>query len=388
MTFSKPRRPLAACGLLAIAAVALSACTTDSDTPVITDAPSTTTSTVRVAAVGADQDARLLSTATVEALAANGLKAKDLTGEQQDGWSVDEALGALKDGNVDVVISGSSALAAKAPAQTSGEEQSSGPDDAGSGSPSASPSASGTDENPDQTQGEGTPGAGPASSGSEASGAPSTVRTPPADQAAAVAAASSVLPEGSAVASTALKERRPVMLASKAVASAKELTTVKQAASACSGLSIATPEDWDASWGKVWLTGLGCEPQSTTHPDTSAAVTRDLLLGTVQVGVAESTDPGIADYGLVSLEDPDKALGADPVVGIVRKQTVGQDAIAIMNKVTGAAQGDDWLELRRVADPLTQDQRGADVGRWLVARGVLEGNDDGLPKTKAPASAS
>lgn len=365
MTFSKPRRPLAACGLLAIAAVALSACTTDSETPVITDAPSTT-STVRVAAVGADQDARLLSTATVEALAANGLKAKDLTGEQQDGWSVDEALGALKDGNVDVVISGTSALAAKAPSQASGEEQSSVPDDAGSGSASASPSASGT----------------------SASGTPSTVRTPPADQAAAVDAASSVLPEGSAVASTALKERRPVMLASKAVASAKELTTVKQAASACSGLSIATPEDWDASWGKVWLTGLGCEPQSTTHPDTSAAVTRDLLLGTVQVGVAESTDPGIADYGLVSLEDPDKALGADPVVGIVHKQTVGQDAIAIINKVTGAAQGDDWLELRRVADPLTEEQRGADVGRWLVARGVLEGNDDGLPKTKAPASAS
>lgn len=388
MTFSTPRRRRAALGLLAIAAFALTACTQDSDAPVITDAPSTTSTTVRVVAVGADQDAHLLSQASVEALTAQGLKAKEISGEQKDGWSAEEALTALRDGEVDVVFSGSSVLAAQAPAPVSGSSTAPG----SSPEPGASTDP-GAPVNPQQTESGGAPESGTASSGAQPSnsasaGAPVTVRTPPVDQTAAVAAATAVLPDGAAVASTAVKDRRPVLLATKAVASGKELATVSQAASACSTLSIATPEDWDQGWGKVWLTGLGCEPQGTTHPATTVDVTQDLLLGTVQLGIAESTDPGIFDLGLVALEDQGKALGADPVVAVVRKQAVGQDAIDIVNKVTAAAQGEDWTELRRVVDPLAEDQRGTDVGRWLVARGVLGGNEQGLPTTQSPASSS
>lgn len=362
MFSTTPRRLRTALATLAVATLGLSACTQDPATPQITDAPDLTTGTVRLASLGGDRDAELVATATATALQAGGISVKRVQAASGHGWDADNALAALKSGELDMVVGGGSVLAAE------------GTTASGLGGREAAASG-------DVTQSGGSDGAG-------ATATTSAAPTPPSDQAAALAAVTNELPEGTAVAGTALRDRQPVLVIDQALSEAEKMTTVAQAMTACKDLTVAVPRDWATAWGAGWLERVGCDAKAQHQVAGTVEVGEDIMRGTVGLGLARSSDPEIADLGLVRLDDQQHVLGADPVLTLVRTEAVGQDALDLVGKLGSAAQGDDWSTLRRVADPVGGDDEGPLVARWLVEREVVGGGADGLPTTKAPASAS
>jgi len=331
---------------LALAAAALSGCTGGGGTPQITDVPSTTTHTLTVLALSQDPDATLLARAEVVALRAKGLSAQ--LAPAADGATPKKALAALRSGDADILVGGATRLAALAPSDEKG-------------------SASGA-----------TAGASPSQGSSSA--------LPPQDAAAALSQAQAALPSGTAVAAEALKDRRTVLLTTRALSTRQGVQTVAQAAARCHDSTVAVPSSWRSAWYATWTASAGCTPKERDDTDGEEATLSAVLDGDAEYGIASSTDPRVQDWGLVALQERSQGLGADPLVSVVRKKTVGKDALSVMGSVASAAQGDDWDQLRRLTDGEKDTALVSDVGRWLVLRKVLGGDDSGMPTTATPSS--
>lgn len=345
------------------AVVGLTACTGHGGEPEVTGVPSTTSATLHVAALTGDPDAALAARADLLALRAAGLDAEMVGDGDGDAWEPKRAVAALGSGDVDILVGGASALAALP--VTSG--------DAGSGDAGSADATAGV---------EGASSSAAQDGASDQQG--QSAAAPPTDADAAVKAATAALPDGGAVAGSVLSDRRTVLVTSAATSAKAKVKTVAQAAETCHDSVLSIPAVWAADWYEAWSADVGCIPQDREKAASDAEALQDVLDGEARYGVARSSDPLIADWGLVALQDKQQGLGADPVVSIVRTQSVGRDAIDVMGEVDDAAQADPWDQLRRLTEGETGADLDLDVGRWLVTRKVVDGDDSGEPSTASP----
>ena len=350
-------------GAAAIVSVAfLAACTPSTPKPVVTGAPEITKGTVRVGAVVGDLDAQLQAEAVVLALRARGFDAQLSTPRSRAGWGTVEALEALEAKSLEVFVTGAAPLAAQVPATAASSS---------AGGAGSAPASSNASEAPNSTEGS----IATATEGQQSTSGTSEPAVPvPTDASAAITAAGSVLPDGSAVASTSLGDRRLALAVAPNFAGLHTLRSVSDAAKQCPEAVLAATTVWAASWKAGFGERTGCVPERVQQVTDTDGVISGLLDGSAQIGVVHSSDPELADDGVAVMEDPDRTLAADPLISVVDSRRVGQDAIDVLNKVAGAASPDEWSMLRRLDDGVSAAQRQVDLREWMLERGVIDKN--------------
>ena len=91
--------------------------------------------------------------------------------------------------------------------------------------------------------------------------------------------------------------------------------------------------------------------------------------GDIQLANIYSSDPALAEGTLTVLEDPDGLFLASHVVPLASSR-VGEDAAAVINRVSGALTSTDLVEMNRAS---TKDQKSASqiAHDWLISEGLL-----------------
>lgn len=92
--------------------------------------------------------------------------------------------------------------------------------------------------------------------------------------------------------------------------------------------------------------------------------------GNIQLANIYSSDPALAEGTLTVLEDPDGLFLASHVVPLASSR-VGEDAAAVINRVSGALTSADLVEMNRAS---TKDQKSASqiAREWLASKGLLD----------------
>ena len=92
--------------------------------------------------------------------------------------------------------------------------------------------------------------------------------------------------------------------------------------------------------------------------------------GDIQLANIYSSDPALAEGTLTVLEDPDGLFLASHVVPLASSR-VGEDATAVINRVSGALTSADLVEMNRAS---TKDQKSASqiAREWLASKGLLD----------------
>ena len=92
--------------------------------------------------------------------------------------------------------------------------------------------------------------------------------------------------------------------------------------------------------------------------------------GDIQLANIYSSDPALAEGTLTVLEDPDGLFLASHVVPLASSR-VGEDAAAVINRVSGALTSTDLVEMNRAS---TKDQKSASqiAREWLTSKGLLD----------------
>ena len=92
--------------------------------------------------------------------------------------------------------------------------------------------------------------------------------------------------------------------------------------------------------------------------------------GDIQLANIYSSDPALAEGTLTVLEDPDGLFLASHVVPLASSR-VGEDAAAVINRVSGALTSADLVEMNRAS---TKDQKSASqiAREWLASKGLLD----------------
>ena len=92
--------------------------------------------------------------------------------------------------------------------------------------------------------------------------------------------------------------------------------------------------------------------------------------GDIQLANIYSSDPALAEGTLTVLEDPDGLFLASHVVPLASSR-VGEDAAAVINRVSGALTSADLVEMNRAS---TKDQKSASqiAREWLASEGLLD----------------
>ena len=91
--------------------------------------------------------------------------------------------------------------------------------------------------------------------------------------------------------------------------------------------------------------------------------------GDIQLANIYSSDPALAEGTLTVLEDPDGLFLASHVVPLASSR-VGEDAAAVINRVSAAMDAEDLVEMNRAS---TKDQKSASqiAHDWLISEGLL-----------------
>ena len=91
--------------------------------------------------------------------------------------------------------------------------------------------------------------------------------------------------------------------------------------------------------------------------------------GDIQLANIYSSGPALAEGTLTVLEDPDGLFLASHVVPLASSR-VGEDAAAVINRVSGALTSTDLVEMNRAS---TKDQKSASqiAHDWLISEGLL-----------------
>lgn len=325
MSFSPRRGTLRLAASLAATTLALTACTSSSQSSPPTDAPTTTSNTVRVSAVAGDRDAELLAVAYVQALEANAIPAQLVAqGAQTPG---EQTLGGLEADTIDVVVGGSQELLS----------------------------------------------------------VPKLGDPVPRDAAAVRGALDAGVGDGARVVGIELETRRHAVVPSTGLSVAMEEGALKALKGHCDKASIGLQGTWAEAWLPRLKAGALCAPASEQGGMSGEQLLAGLLDEQLDLGLVFSTDPGIKGRGLRALDDPDGTLGVDPVATVASRTRVGQDALAVLSKVSEKVDGERFTQWRAATaedGPVSAD----DAGRWLVDEGVVRRGESGLPASPTPSA--
>jgi osmoprotectant transport system substrate-binding protein len=169
-------------------------------------------------------------------------------------------------------------------------------------------------------------------------------------------------------------QSKDTMVVTAATAEEYGLASLEDMAEVCDELVIGAPSSFaERAYG---LPGLeekyDCVPKSfEAIDDGGGAATLDALLNdTIQVADLSTATPAIADNALVVLEDPANNFMAQQVVPLVRLDTVGEDAQAVLNEVSNLLTTEHLVDLNR---EVTGDEKRnpADAAAdWLTENGL------------------
>lgn len=173
------------------------------------------------------------------------------------------------------------------------------------------------------------------------------------------------LPEDLVVLEPSAAEDKDAVVVTQATADKYDLTTIGDLEPVAGDLTLGGPPEWKTrSTGVPGLRDLyGLEFGDFRELDAGGPLTlKALLNGQIDAGNLFTTDPNIAEEGLVVLEDPEALFAAQNVVPLLRADVVSDEVETALNGVSAALDTETLGELvRRVvldnedADAVAQD---------------------------------
>lgn len=184
------------------------------------------------------------------------------------------------------------------------------------------------------------------------------------------------LPEGLTILEASNAEDKDAMVVTQATAEKYQLKSIEDLAKVCDQLTLGAPPEFrERPYG---LAGLkkhyNCVPKKFEPiADGGGPVTlKALLSDQIQVADIFTTAPSIADNNLVVLEDPKNNWLAQQVVPLVREDKVKDDAVKVLNEVSGKLTTEHLIELNRaVSGDEKQDPKDA-AADWLKENGFTQ----------------
>ncbi|NJC23054.1 osmoprotectant transport system substrate-binding protein [Arthrobacter pigmenti] len=169
-------------------------------------------------------------------------------------------------------------------------------------------------------------------------------------------------------------ENKDAMVVTAATAEEYGLTSIEDMAEVCDQLVIGAPSTFsERAYGLPGLEeNYGCVPESfEAINDGGGPVTLEALLNdTIQVADIYTTTPSIADNDLVVLEDPANNFIAQQVVPLVNLDTVGEEARAVLNEVSGVLTTEDLIDLNREVSGDEKRNPADAAADWLEEKGL------------------
>jgi osmoprotectant transport system substrate-binding protein len=118
----------------------------------------------------------------------------------------------------------------------------------------------------------------------------------------------------------------------------------------------------------------GCDFKDFRALDTGGPLTvKALKDGTVQAADLFTTDPAIAENGLVILEDPKQNFAAQNVVPLINKAKATPDVAAALNAVSAKLTTENLMELNRALAAPDKPEVGPVAKDWLTRNGLSGG---------------
>ncbi|TSD57649.1 ABC transporter substrate-binding protein [Aeromicrobium piscarium] len=182
------------------------------------------------------------------------------------------------------------------------------------------------------------------------------------------------LPDGLEVLDPAPAENKDSLNVTQEFASENDLESIADLAD-IDGLSLAAnPEFAERSYGipgmeRVYgITGVDFTPiNDGGGPATLSA----LLDGTVDVADIYSTTPSIVENNLVTLEDPENMIAAQNVVPVISSDTVSDEAIEVLNKVSAELTTEDLIEMNTRNSGDEKAAPATIAKDWLEDKGLI-----------------
>ncbi|MBM9464738.1 ABC transporter substrate-binding protein [Aeromicrobium sp. YIM 150415] len=182
------------------------------------------------------------------------------------------------------------------------------------------------------------------------------------------------LPDGLEILDPAPAENKDSLNVTEDFASENDVASIADLADV-DGLSLAAnPEFAERSYGipgmeRVYgITGVDFTPiNDGGGPATLSA----LLDGTVDVADIYSTTPSIVENNLVTLEDPENMIAAQNVVPVISSDTVSDEAIEVLNKVSAELTTEDLIEMNTRNSGDEKAAPATIAKDWLEDKGLI-----------------
>ncbi len=182
------------------------------------------------------------------------------------------------------------------------------------------------------------------------------------------------LPDGLEVLDPAPAENKDSLNVTPEFASENDLESIADLAD-IDGLSLAAnPEFAERPYGipgmeRVYgITGVDFTPiNDGGGPATLSA----LLDGTVDVADIYSTTPSIVENDLVTLEDPENMIAAQNVVPVISSETVSDEAIEVLNRVSAELTTEDLIEMNTRSSGDEKAAPATIAKDWLEDKGLI-----------------
>ncbi|GHD04099.1 ABC transporter substrate-binding protein [Zhihengliuella salsuginis] len=165
--------------------------------------------------------------------------------------------------------------------------------------------------------------------------------------------------------------RQPVLVMTRAGAVEHEVETLDDLGDACADLAfggrpslLTHPDGLPALRAEY-----ECEPESFTQLGSEAEALQAVITDRVQVAQMVNTDPNIARHGLVIVKDSADHFTAQRVVPVVHRESVGEEAREVLDRVSAELTGEELAALNSqlMGDaPLTAREAAA---TWLTEHG-------------------
>ncbi|MCC3267301.1 ABC transporter substrate-binding protein [Arthrobacter gengyunqii] len=183
------------------------------------------------------------------------------------------------------------------------------------------------------------------------------------------------LPEGLVILEPSDAENKDAMVVTQATAEKYSLESIEDLAKVCDQLTLAAPAEFaERVQGLIGLKDkYGCEfKEFTPIGDSGGPLTVDALLkDDVQVADIYTTTPAIEENDLVVLEDPLQNWPAQQVVPLASSQTVSDQAVEVLNKVSAELTTEDLIDLNQAVSGDQKMDPSEAARMWLEEKGFI-----------------
>ncbi|MDO4918774.1 glycine betaine ABC transporter substrate-binding protein [Kocuria sp.] len=157
------------------------------------------------------------------------------------------------------------------------------------------------------------------------------------------------LPEGLRVLDSSGAQRTDRMVVTAATAAQYDLGSLDSAGKQCGKLSVGMASGYsDGAQGERGLKAYyDCAPRATPEYATTGELVDALLTDKVQAAVLRSSEPVIADDGLVTLDDPDRLFRPERAV-VLGSDTLEDRAVSSLNAASADLRSEDLTTITRL----------------------------------------